>query len=74
VQAFEAEVRGRWDPQALYQTIVASQRSRRVAWHALAQGRKTPWEWNPALHGGGYVGGDADLNVLERSRRYPPPE
>jgi choline-sulfatase len=74
VQAFEAEVRERWDPQALHQAIVASQRTRRVASEALAQGRKTPWEWNPALHRGGYVGGDVDLNVLEHSRRYPPPE
>jgi choline-sulfatase len=74
VQAFEAEVRERWDPQALFRAIVASQRSRRIAWEALAQGRKTPWEWNPALHRGGYVGGDMDLNVLEHSRRYPPPE
>jgi choline-sulfatase len=74
VQAFEAEVRELWDPQALYQAIVASQRSRRVAWEALAHGRKAPWEWNPALHRGGYVGGDVDLNALEHSRRYPPPE
>jgi choline-sulfatase len=74
VRAFEAEVRERWDPQALYQAIVASQRTRRVAWEALAHGRKAPWEWNPALHRGGYVGGDVDLNVLEHSRRYPPPE
>jgi choline-sulfatase len=28
VQAFVAEVRERWDPQALYQAIVASQRTR----------------------------------------------
>jgi choline-sulfatase len=74
VQAFEAEVRERWDPQALYQAIVASQRTRRIAFEALARGRRTPWEWTPALHRGGYVGGDADLNVLEHSRRYPPPE
>jgi choline-sulfatase len=74
VQAFEAEVRERWDPQALYQAILASQKSRRVASEALAQGRKTPWEWNPAVHRDGYVSGDVDLNVLEHSRRYPPPE
>jgi choline-sulfatase len=74
VQALEAEVRERWDPQALRQAIVASQRTRRVAWKALAQGRKTPWEWTPALHRDGYVGGDVDLNVLEHNRRYPLPE
>ena len=74
VQAFAAEVRERWDPEALYQAIVASQRTRRIAFEALARGRRTPWEWTPALHRGGYVGGDADLNVLEHSRRYPPPE
>jgi choline-sulfatase len=74
VQAFATEVRERWDPQALYQTIVASQRTRRIAAEALAQGRRTAWEWIPAPHPGGYVGGDVDLNMLERSRRYPPPK
>jgi choline-sulfatase len=74
VQAFAAEVRERWDPQALYQTIVASQRTRRIAAEALAQGRRTPWEWIPEPHRGGYVSGEVDLNDLERSRRYPPPE
>ena len=74
VQAFVAEVRERWDPQALHQAIVASQRTRRIAAAALAQGRRTPWEWTPSPHRGGYVSGDVDLNELERSRRYPPPE
>jgi choline-sulfatase len=74
VQAFAAEVRERWDPQTLYQAIVASQRTRRIAFEALAQGRRTPWEWRPAQHQGDYVSGDVDLNVLEHSRRYPPPE
>jgi choline-sulfatase len=74
VQALEAEVRERWDPQALYQAIVASQRTRRVAWEALAHGRRTPWEWTPSPQRGGYVGGDVDLNLLEHSRRYPPPK
>lgn len=74
VRAFEAEVHEHWDSQALYQTIVESQRTRRVAWEALKQGRRARWEWNPALHRGGYVSGEADLNVLEHSRRYPPPK
>jgi choline-sulfatase len=74
VQTFITEVRERWDPQALYQTILASQRSRRIAAAALAQGRKTAWEWTPEPHRGGYVSGEVDLNDLERSRRYPPPE
>ena len=42
VQAFVAEVRERWDPQALYQAIVASQRTRCIAAEALAHGRRTP--------------------------------
>jgi choline-sulfatase len=74
VAALEAEVRERWVPQALYLAIVASQRTRRVAREALAHGRKTPWEWTPAPHRGGYVAGDADLSELEHSRRYPPPK
>ena len=36
VQAFAAEVRERWDPEALYQAIVASQRTRRIAFEARA--------------------------------------
>ena len=74
VQAFAAEVRERWDPQALHKAIVASQRTRRIAFEALAQGRRTPWEWTRAQHRGGYVSGDVDLNELEHSRRYPPPK
>jgi choline-sulfatase len=50
VRAFEAELRRNCDPQALHRAIVASQRTRRLAWKALEQGRKAPWEWNPALH------------------------
>ena len=50
-QAFAAEVRERWDPQALYQPIVASQRTGASPFEALAQGRRTPWEWAPCRTG-----------------------
>jgi choline-sulfatase len=50
VRAFEAELRRHCDPQALHRAIVASQRTRRLAWKGLEQGRKAPWEWDPALH------------------------
>jgi choline-sulfatase len=72
-RSLQAEVGSRWDVAALHQAVLSSQRTRRLARDALSHGRRTPWEWNPALHHGGYVSGEADLNQLERFRRYPPP-
>lgn len=74
VQAFVAEVHARWDPPALRAAVIQSQRARRYAFAALAQGRRTAWDYRPVLHGRHYVAGDLDLTDLERARRFPSPE
>jgi choline-sulfatase len=73
VHALEAEVRERWDPTGLRESIVQSQRARRYAFKALSQGRRMSWDYRPVAHSGRYVGSDADLTDLERARRFPPP-
>jgi len=68
---FAAEVRGRWDPPALYAAVLASQRARRLTWQALRHGQPTPWDYQPPRPAGR---GHLDLNELERARRFPRPD
>jgi choline-sulfatase len=74
VRALEAEVRQRWDPGALHGAVRRSQRARRMAFQALSSGQRTAWDFRPSLHRRHYVAGAADLNDLERARRFPPPD
>ncbi len=73
VAAFTAEVHERWDPAALHAAVLESQRARRLTYDALNRGRRTAWDYQPSLHQRHYVTGAADLNDLERRRRFPPP-
>jgi len=73
VAALTAEVHERWDPDALLRAVLESQRARRLTFQALAQGRRTVWDYQPSLHARHYVTGATDLNDLERRRRFPPP-
>ncbi len=73
VAALTAEVHERWDPAALHAAVLESQRARRLTYDALNRGRRTAWDYQPSLHQRHYVTGAADLNDLERRRRFPPP-
>jgi choline-sulfatase len=73
VAAFTAEVHARWDPAALHAAVLESQHARRLTYDALNRGRRTAWDYQPSLHARHYVTGAADLNDLERRRRFPPP-
>jgi choline-sulfatase len=74
-RAFEEEVRSRWDSRALRQEIVASQRRRRLVYRALTRGRFSPWDFQPFRDASQqYMRNHLDLNVLERTARFPPPE
>jgi choline-sulfatase len=73
VAAFTAEVHERWDHAALHAAVLDSQRARRLTYDALTRGRRTAWDYQPSLHQRHYVTGAADLNDLERRRRFPPP-
>lgn len=73
--AFHAEVMTRWELEALHEAIIASQRRRRLIHEALMSGRHTPWDFQPYQDASQrYMRNHLDLNVLERTARYPSPE
>lgn len=45
--AFEEEARGRWDFETITETVLLSQRKRRLVWSALQKGHFTSWDHNP---------------------------
>jgi choline-sulfatase len=73
--AFHAEVMARWDLEALHEEIIASQQRRHLVHEALMSGRHTPWDFQPYQDASQkYMRNHLDLNVLERTARYPSPE
>ncbi|HEX6385734.1 MAG TPA: choline-sulfatase [Anaerolineae bacterium] len=73
--AFAAEVMVRWDLEALHEEIIASQRRRRLVHEALMSGRHTSWDFQPYQDASQkYMRNHLDLNVLERTARFPSPE
>lgn len=74
-QEFYNEVMRRWDLERLNQEIIASQRRRRLVHDALMHGRHTPWDFQPHEDASQkYMRNHLDLNVLEQTSRFPPPE
>jgi choline-sulfatase len=72
--AFAAETRRRWNPAALREAVLASQRSRRALWPALTAGHYTAWDFQPRRDATrDYIRNNADLNDRELKRRYPRP-
>jgi choline-sulfatase len=72
---FQEEVHNRWDLAALHRQVVTSQRRRRLVHRALTHGRFTPWDFQPFRDASQqYMRNHLDLNVLERTARFPPPE
>lgn len=73
--AFYAEVMARWDPEAIKQDVLASQRCRRLVARALMAGRTTPWDFQPYRDAAQqYMRNTSDLDDLERRARFPTPE
>jgi choline-sulfatase len=74
-QQYYAELMAKWDVAGLHQQIIASQRRRRLIDQALRQGQHRPWDFQPfedsALK---YMRNHLDLNVLEKTARYPSPQ
>jgi choline-sulfatase len=71
---FAAEVAARWQPAALRQAVLASQRRRRLAAQALRAGQHTPWDFQPRREASRqYMRNHLDLNELERRSRFPAP-
>jgi choline-sulfatase len=73
-RAFHTELRQRWDPQALRQNVLASQKRRRLMAQALMTGDHTPWDFQPHRDASKqYMRNHLDLNDLERRARFPAP-
>jgi choline-sulfatase len=74
-QAFQADVLSRWDLPALHETVLTSQRQRLLVNEALTSGRHTPWDFQPHQDASQqYMRNHLDLNVLERTARFPSPD
>jgi len=72
VTQFRAMVREQWNLDDLHQKVLASQKRRRIVYHALRQGHFTPWDHQPLrLASKAYIRNDQELNDLEAMARFP---
>lgn len=63
-----------WEPEALRQRVLESQRARRFAWSAVMEGKHTSWDYQPHTDASRqYMRNHLDLNEVEAGRRFPPP-
>jgi choline-sulfatase len=73
-QTFKADILARWQPTSLKQSVIASQRRRRLVYQALMRGKYTAWDYQPYRNASQqYMRNHLDLNELERTARFPPP-
>ena len=73
LEAFRAEVARRWDLKALHESVLLSQRRRRLVYESLRKGRYTPWDFQPNRDASKlYIRNDQDLPDLEAMARFPP--
>ena len=71
--AFVKEAEERWDFKKLHAQVLHSQRSRRICWDALQQGRFTSWDYQPPHNAHEqYIRSTIPLDDLEIRARYPP--
>ena len=74
VQAFLSETLQRWDLPELHQSVLNSQRRRRLVYSALTKGRLTSWDHQPWVDASQqYMRNHIDLDDLERRARFPKP-
>jgi choline-sulfatase len=72
VARFLAEVRTRWNLDALHEAVLASQRRRRFHYAATTQGRIQSWDWQPFNDASQrYMRNHIELDTLEAMARYP---
>lgn len=71
--AFAQEVAGRWDSEALRQTVLATQKSRRALHAAMEAGASEHWDYNPPSDASQqYVRNHMDWTVVAERFRFPP--
>jgi choline-sulfatase len=74
VQALLSETLQRWDLPELHQSVLNSQRRRRLVYSALTKGRLTSWDHQPWVDASQqYMRNHIDLDDLERRARFPKP-
>ncbi len=74
-QDMRTQVATFWEPQALHQQVLDNQRRRRLVYGALRSGKHTSWDFQPFQDASRkYMRNHLDLNVLERTARFPSPE
>jgi choline-sulfatase len=72
IEALRAEVRRRWDLEALDRAVRQSQARRHRVYAALREGRYTPWDHQPVRDASrAYIRNDQDLADLEAMARFP---
>jgi choline-sulfatase len=72
VANFRAEVTQRWDLARFHADVLQDQARRRFVMAALRKGNHTSWEFSPQRDSSNeYMRNHLDLNVVERSARWP---
>jgi choline-sulfatase len=67
-------VRHHWQPRALREAVLVSQRARRFTWAAVMSGQHASWDYQPPSDASRqYMRNHLDLNDLEAERRFPRP-
>ncbi|KAL9016135.1 MAG: hypothetical protein Q9185_006489 [Variospora sp. 1 TL-2023] len=71
---FDEEANTRWNFQAIHDEVLKSQRSRRLCWAALSQGRYQSMDYQPNDDDASkkYIRSNVPLDELELRARYPP--
>jgi choline-sulfatase len=74
LRKLKAMAAARWNPAQLEADIRESQLVRLTVWHALREGKWYPWDYQPLRDASEqYMRNHKDLNVLEKTSRFPPP-
>ena len=74
-QSLHRAMLARWNPPALKEKILQSQRRRQLVSGALMTGKHTAWDFQPYEDASKqYMRNHLDLNELEHRARYPSPE
>ncbi|KAK0507033.1 hypothetical protein JMJ35_010491 [Cladonia borealis] len=72
-QHFLIMAKHRWNFDAIHNEVLKSQRTRRLCWDALKEGRFESWDYQPREDAGNkYIRSTMPLDDLELQARYPP--
>ena len=72
LNAFASEAGRKWDMKTITDSVLVSQRSRRLVWGALKKGQFTSWDYNPLDDGREkYIRSHIPLDDLELRARFP---